>query len=300
MRYTTLGLALLSLGLLAGCIPPWAQVRQPTEGIAVSGNASNQILAALNDNADRIQSIQCTHADLDCRQGLQSFGLDAKLVCAKPKNFRMNAFFGGSQMVDMGSNDQEFWFWISKADPPYLYHCSYDDFNAGRARLQLPFQPGWVMEALGMARYDPNACRVVDRGRVVQIVQQARGPDGQPVSKVTVVNRNAANQVQVVGHQLVDAHGKMICEAKVTMLQKDPTGDGVLPRAVTLSWPAERVTLKLRLDGARVNQTLGQEQMITLFTRPALGNAVQTYDLARGLDQPYGTVQRTNARGFGR
>ncbi len=299
MRYLTLGGSLLGLAMLSGCIAPWTQQR--SEGIPVTAGATkDQVLAALNGNADRIQSIQCRQVDLDCRQGLQAFGLEAKLVCQKPQNFRLVASLASTQMVDMGSNDREFWFWISKADPPYLYHCSYDDFNAGRTRFQLPFQPEWVMEALGMARYDPNTCTVVDRGRTVQIVQQARGPNGQPVRKITIVNRNAANQVQVVGHQLVDASGKLICEAKVTMLQKDPSGGGVLPRAVTLSWPTQRISLKLRLDDTHVNQVIAPEMSTAMFSRPALGSAVPGYDLARGPDQAYGNVQRMNARGFGR
>lgn len=298
MRYWTIGLSMLCLAMLSGCIAPWLQPH-PNEGIAVASTASqDQLLAALNGNADRIQSIECTQVDLDCRQGLQSFGLTAKLACEKPQSFRMAAFFSGSQMVDMGSNDQEFWFWISKADPPYLYHCAYSDFNAGRARLPLPFQPEWVMEALGMAHYDPATCRVVDRGRNIQIVQNARGPNGQPVTKVTLVNRNAANQVQVVGHQLIDARGKMICEARVMKLQKDPTGGGVLPELVSLNWPAERITLKLRLEGTHVNGSLDQDRRVALFTRPSLGGAVPGYDLARGPDQPNGRIQRTNARGY--
>jgi len=289
-------LSLLSVSLLGGCFP--LTPRNPDAGMTVATTTTaEQLVAALNDNADRIQAVESTQIDLDVSQRFQTFGLQAKLVCARPKYFRMAAYFSGSEMVDMGSNDQEFWFWVSKADPPYLYHCAYTDFDTGRARLPLPFQPEWVMEALGMARYDASKCQVLARGGSVQVIQQARGPDGQPVRKITLVNRNAANQVQVVGHQLVDAKGKMICEARVTALQKDPRSGGILPRQVVLSWPAEKITLKMRLDGTTVNRQFSQDQIATLFTRPGL-RGVPGYDLAHGPDQPYGQAQRTNARGF--
>ena len=61
---------------------------------------------------------------------------------------------------------------------------------------------------------------------------------------------------------------------------------------VRLVWPAEQMELKMKLDGLTVNQSINQQRAAALFTRPRL-QGVQTFDLARGLDQPSGNVQRT-------
>src|SRR4029078_5880788 len=100
------------------------------------------------------------------------------MVCKKPGNFKLVASVVGNQAVDLGSNDQEFWFWISKAEPPYLFHCSYNDFARGGVRLPFPFQPEWVMEALGMAEYgSPQDYQLVCRGKAgLERVQQTRSP----------------------------------------------------------------------------------------------------------------------------
>src|ERR1700737_4547558 len=161
MRHVPWCLVLVGLLLLAGCDKfGFLRTKPDTTRVAGPIPTAEQVTASLNANAGLITSIESTQVDLDCSQRLQSIGLDGKLVCQKPQNFRMSAKIGGSTMVDMGSNEQEFWFWISKADPPYLYHCAYRDYEAGKARLPFPFQPQWVMEALGMGVYDAKNCRV--------------------------------------------------------------------------------------------------------------------------------------------
>src|SRR5262245_42219443 len=59
----------------------------------------------LNDNAQRVQAIQCNDVNMDCMQGSQAVGLDGKLVCQKPRNFRLTANLLGQPSVDIGSND---------------------------------------------------------------------------------------------------------------------------------------------------------------------------------------------------
>ena len=59
---------------------------------------------------------------MDCKQGNElPIGLDALLACQKPRDFRLKGSIGGKQVVDIGSNDDEFWYWISEigqADAP--------------------------------------------------------------------------------------------------------------------------------------------------------------------------------------
>jgi hypothetical protein len=243
------------------------------------------LVNVLNDNARRVQSLECKGMTVDCTQRLQPITLQANMVCQKPRNFRMNAKILGNTGVDIGSNDQEFWYWISKADPPYLIHCSYQDFATGRVQTPFPFQPDWIMEALGIAEYDPaKAYEIGNRQGKIELVEKTISPQGQPVRKVTVVSR-IRGQYQVTGHLLQDANGREICSAYVAEVQQDPATGAVLPRVVKLEWPAEHITMKMRLDGAVVNPSLPPERLARLFGRPTFPN-VPSYDLARGFDDP--------------
>lgn len=285
--------------LLAGC-NNWPHLRNTgTDPQAKMPNAvptATDLVNYVNDNSRRLQSLECRQLYLDATQGMQSIGLKGWLVCQKSRNFRMTANVANAT-IDLGSNDQEFWFWSSKNDPPYLFHCAYQDFAQGRARMPFPFQPEWVMEALGVAEMDPNKnYQVVTKPGTFELVEKAVSPQGQTVYKVTVFNR-APNQVQVTAHLLLDAAGKEICSAHIAETQQDQASGAVYPRRIQLVWPAERTKLKMKLDDVYVNSSIQGERQARLFSRPNLKD-VQTYNLARDFQSP--TSQVRQAGGLGR
>jgi hypothetical protein len=287
------GVVLLGAALLvAGCngATKWGGVFRSSQ----PGPIPNEVPTAtalvdyLNRNAQRVQSIEVQELDLDCKQKTQSVGLRGKLVCQKPRNFRLGASVVGSQAVDLGSNDQEFWFWISKADPPYLFHCKYADYARGGVRMPFPFQPEWIIEALGMGEYGPaENYELKVQPNAFVLSQWTRSAQGQQVRKVTVFSRGQA-QAQVTDCILQDAQGREICSAHIAEAQN--VNGVILPRRVTLRWPAEQIELKLKLDEVSVNRPIDGQQHAALFTRPAWPN-VQSYDLARGPDAPAGQVR---------
>ena len=54
--------------------------------------------------------------------------------------------------MDIGSNDSEFWFWISKAEPvPYVFHCGYQELARGGVDMPFPFQPDMIVADSGFS-----------------------------------------------------------------------------------------------------------------------------------------------------
>src|SRR5436309_9649894 len=97
------------------------------------------LVAYLNNNARLVQCVQSTRVAMDCKEGNQAVGVDGMLVCQKPRNFRLKGQVLGKPAVDIGSNDGEFWYWISEAKPvPYVFHCSYEELGRGNVRLPFP------------------------------------------------------------------------------------------------------------------------------------------------------------------
>jgi hypothetical protein len=300
MRYVWHGLAAGMFFLLVGCTLPWTRTRPGDNAAPPPQNAHLPTAAALvgylNDNARRIQTVDCRELDLDAKQKLQAVGLSGWMVCQKPRNFRLGANVAGSQMVDLGSNDREFWFWISKAEPPYLFHCSYDDFARGSAQMPFPFQPEWIIEALGIAECRaPENYQVVPQGNTLQLIEQSVSAQGKPVRKIVVFNRHTVQppQPQVMAYILQDASGKEVCGAYITEVAQDRATLAILPRRIRLVWPEEKMELRMKLDQVTVNGTIAPERSARLFTRPTLAN-VPSYDLARGLDPAPGALRRTS------
>jgi hypothetical protein len=283
--------------LAAGCNnAPWLrQTPQAPSGPRASAGAPTaaELVAALNSNAQRVQALQSNDVDLDCTAEGRSVGLTALMVCQKPRNFLLRARALGNTAADLGSNDREFWFWISRNEPPYLYHCSYEDFARG-VRMPLPFQPDWIVEALGIGEYDPaKAYRVVPNNAGADLVEETTS-QGQAVRKITRFIRNRNYQWQVVGHILQDSRGQVICAASISEVQQDSATGVVLPRRVLMEWPAERLKMKMKVDHPVVNPALNPQQVAMMFTRPVMKD-VPSYDLARGLDGPTGYVRPAGA-----
>jgi hypothetical protein len=97
----------------------------------------------------------------------------------------------------------------------------------------------------------------------------------------------------VIAHVLQDANGKEICSAQVADLKVDAATGAAYPHVVKLTWPAQKIVMKMTLDGVRLNG-LPAGQQLQVFQRPQLRN-VREIDLARLPAQPTGQVQR--ARG---
>src|SRR5436190_22772369 len=187
MRQIPLALGLGGVLLAAGCnqFQPLRPGPAPQQNARVSTATPNaaDLIDYLNRNGRLVQALDCSDLDLDASQGSglrkQEGGLRGWLVCQKPRDFRMGGKVLGKDAVDMGSNNQEFWYWISRAEPPYLFHCSYTDLNQGRARMPFPFQPEWIMEGLGMAEYGPADRFKVNVGpQTVELIEETRSPQG--------------------------------------------------------------------------------------------------------------------------
>jgi hypothetical protein len=282
MRQIAITLSFGVLLLLTGC--PMFQKKSNPDYRAPAVSAAptaGELVAVLNDNAHKIQSVGVRYLDIDCAQGAQSVGLRGWMYCQKPRSFRMTAELAGNTEVDIGSNDQEFWYWIRRNEPPYLFHCSHDEFAKGRVNLQVPFQPEWIMEALGMAEYDPTKpYQVVAAKNSIELIEPAVLPQGQHVNKITVFTRGQ-NGVQVTGHALRDAQNKEICTATIVRSQQDAATGASVPKVVELKWEAEHLRMKLQMQNATVNGMEGQRNR-DIYARPN-NKEIQPYDLAGGV-----------------
>jgi hypothetical protein len=273
--------------LLAGCSSsPHLRgngTAAPPPRVSTATPSATDLVNYLNENARRMQTLECHELLLDASHRMQTIGLKGQMACQKPKNFRMVANAAGQPAVDMGSNPQEFWYWISKNDPPYLFHCSHQDFAQGKARMPFPFQPDWVVEALGMGEYDATRnYQVVTRPNTLELVETATSPQGHPVKKITVFNRTATS-VQVAAHILQDASGKEVCGAYIQDVAQDPRTGAIYPTRIQLVWPGEHIKLKMRLEEVAVNGGIDDGRAARLFSRPNMRD-IQSYNLAMGLD----------------
>jgi hypothetical protein len=289
-----IALCLLAMGCnIFRARPEPPDAKAPPVPVGDTGKpTSEQLVRYLNNQAATLQSIETRDLTVDVRAPGVSVGLDGgSLMCQKPRYFRMVGKKFGSQEVLVGSNDERFWFYVKRDPQDALYHCSYTDFDKGAVELPFPFEPEWVLEALGMAQVGGGSTKVEEDKATYRLIENTT-LRGRPVRKETVFYKGTArgDQPQVKARMMYDEQNRLICMATIKSVTRIPLERGpntrsvsvTCPQMIKLEWPAQETELILDLGRVKVNDRLSMEA----FQMPRLGS--REVDLGR--DRPTGRV----------
>jgi hypothetical protein len=144
---------LVALTAIGGCraVNPF---RPPPSNVPVvfeTAPDALRLVQAINANTADVRQLSC---DIQIRMdGVPP--LSGSLIVEKPRRMRLKAgLIGISEMgVDVGSNDDEFWIWNKAAvagQVPTIYFAKHDEFARSSLRQMIPFEPQWIIDALGL------------------------------------------------------------------------------------------------------------------------------------------------------
>lgn len=301
-RQAILLLTVASLFTLSGAsCPTRPQFMAPPVNPVLPQTATlDQVIQVVNRNSTQIQSFYTNNATLS---GPGFPTLDAQLAFQRPRRFRLRAAlgFGGGAELDLGSNDELFWFWVRRANPPAVYFCRHDQFETSRARNLIPIRPEWLIEALGANELDPNlphqgpTVRPDGRLEIRTIRETADGPN----TKVTIVD---PVQGVVAEQHMYNAQGQLMASAVVVQHRRDPLTNLLVPQVVELQAPTAQFSMRIDLGRVQVNRLVGEpatlwalptgEGQLVDLCNPNLPAAPATSNLGV---PPGPTTQRTGA-----
>lgn len=218
----------------------------------------DQIIAGVHDNTQRVRNYMAPQAVLVV-PGVPR--LSAQVACEPPRRFRLRAQTAvtGSEL-DIGSNDDLFWLWIRRHQPPVMLFCRHDQYAQSAARRLLPLQADWMPELLGLVTF-----RQEDRhegpfplpdGRIEirsRITPQTASPNAAPegdLLKSTILDGTTG---LVVEQHLFTVAGERLASVRTTKHRVDPQSGAALPRLVEVSWPASGVDFQLELAAITTN-----------------------------------------------
>ena len=323
MRLLQSSLIVSAFVLAIGCkqIDDWRDRmnnRAPASNTPVKQVSAEQLVTYLNGQSSRLQTLTYAHAVVTAKEGLMSYTVRGNLAASQPRYFHMTGMGGAmGGKVDLGSNPEQFWMYIDAPTVrPVFVYASHTDFEGGRAKLPVPFEPDWVMQALGMSTFpDPKVVKydvkMDEKARTYTLSWPATTPTGMPIRKEIVFSTDDADssrdQPQVKRHVMRGANGKVICTAEVKTAKTlqvggtDPLSNRPsvvqYPTRVVLRWEEQKFEMDMELRDARVNPQLTPEQMQSEFSRPKIAGATPI-DLARHhsaegrLTQPFFSPRR--------
>ncbi len=222
------------------------------------------VIQVVNANSALIRSLYTTDATMSV-PGAPSLRANLALERERKLRLRAETAITGPEL-DLGSNDELFWFWVKRNPPPTLYYCRHDKFASSPARQFVPADPEWLLDAVGLATFDAyhqhSAPQRTANGNL-EIVTNFTGPQG-PMSKKTVVD---ASRGFILEQHLYDARGTLTASALASRHWRDPATGAVVPQQVKITWPATQFSLEFDVKQWRVNSIPADPTQ--LFTLPS-------------------------------
>jgi len=258
---------------------PFAPPGPAAPQVLMEGSSREQIIAAVNHNSARIQSLTVTNATITIPDMLGLPLLNGNIAAERPGRFRLTAGTAVTgQEIDLGSNDELFWMWIRRNQPPAVYFCRHAQFANSNIRQMMPVEPAWLLAALGIVDIDPAS---VFDGPVpsqlgdgtVELRSWLPSASG-PLQRVTVIDSRRA---WVVGQFIYDQSGASLLASAVAESHRYyPVEQVSLPDLVAIRLPTAGIAMKINLGTMQINQLTADRQQ--LWTLPTFEGYPQ-YDL---------------------
>ena len=217
--------------------PRWAEDPQVEE-----------IVDHLNRNVDKLQAWRANSV----RIRANNLPLSGTLAVERGRHLRLVVNSIAGNEVDMGSNDDLFWIWAKRMPPPEYVYCRHEHTEAVRQAMGIPFEPEWLMQALGVSPLTTTDTKleIEPTARQARLVQQVMSAHGHPLRKVILVDLPRG---VILEHSVYDYNGKPIAVARLDDHQLDKASGVVMPRRVKLDWPQSDMSLVMNLGQIEVN-----------------------------------------------
>jgi hypothetical protein len=230
--------------------------------IIVEGATREQIVAAVNQNSARIQSLSVTGASITIPDTMELPLLSGNIAVERPGRFRLTAGTSFGQEVDIGSNDELFWVWVRRNQPPAVYICRLDQFATSNIRQIMPVEPAWLLAAMGIVELDPASVfeGPLPRGDgMLELRSWLRSASGT-LQRVTVVDARRASVVEQ--HVYDEAGTTLLASAVAESHRYYPLEQVSLPDRLSIRLPASGLAFKINLGAMQINQLAGDRQQL--------------------------------------
>ncbi|NQU20152.1 MAG: hypothetical protein HQ567_02640 [Candidatus Nealsonbacteria bacterium] len=259
--WTKLLTAVGLIGLCGSNCNCWLWQSPPQPRILSLQPTVEEVIGVVNANNGQINSFSTGNATLS-GPGIPT--LRANLAFERPKRLRLRAEMMGSSELDVGSNDELFWFWIKRNEPRALFYCRHDQFGSSKARQMIPVDPDWLADALGTVCLDPGLPYQGPypmKNDLLELRVLLDTPEGQQTRRI-VVN----GQGLVVEQYLYDTGGYLIASSKASRHRRDDFSGLWMPGVVQIDSPRAKFAMRLDLGTLQINRLEGDPA--ALFAMP--------------------------------
>lgn len=248
------GLLLVVLSSLGCRGMTWPRVpfQEPAPIVFSGPPTMNDIVRVVNSNSAPIRQL---HGDGATVTVAGFPPLRTNLEIERPRRFRMRAELLGPEM-DLGSNDELFWFWVKRNPQPAVYYARHEQFARSNTRQMLPVDPLWLTDALGVVQFDPLAKFEgpfpAGQNRV-QIRTKVPTPEGEQTRAYILHDQYG----WILEQHVYDVRGQVIASARASKHRHFPNEQVTLPLHVDLQIPSAQLSFSVNVSGYQFNNLHG-------------------------------------------
>jgi hypothetical protein len=216
-----------------------------------------------NRNAEGIESLIASPSIGVTMEKRRHFAVSGRMAIERPRNFELELSSLAGKKGDIGSNGEEFWYWIANPEQPYIYWCRYDELES--SELPITYQPDWIIEALGMKPIPPDEVAMIqvkggiEPGTTILTFPAVRN-QGEPYTREMIVSTSERRIKKLLIFS--EKPRSLIAEASPSNYQAYPGGTStgasqatyVLPQKLKLEWRREQLSLDVALKDVKLNQ----------------------------------------------
>jgi len=229
------------------------------------------LIKEINEKNAKVQSIAYDNVDMILRKDI-AVRLTGKIYYEKPKNSRLIVESRLGKETDAGSNSESFWFWSHRLDD-CLYFAKYE--NLYDTPLKTPFNPGWIVETLGISNLNEEAEYVEYEDKVV-LKEHTKSIENKPVIKLTLLDKQ---NKRILGHYILNLENKVIVSSEIKEFYEI---DGYsFPKKMKTVWFEENVSIEWNFNPPKVNSNLPK----SLWMMPKSRNKKELRDFSEVLSK---------------
>lgn len=179
--------------------------------------------------------------------------IPATIDVEAPHRIRIRAQmpFTYSEVVDFGSNDQEVWMWEYRM--PGVMTIPHEQLPEALAQMQIPFEPEWLMEVLGVVPVNVDDFELVvpsTPANYIELVANRSSPTGETVRRVLRIDLCRG---QISEHRVESLDGRVIASAHLSNYGADAGGRYMLPHLIKIEWPETDSSMTLGIGDIIAN-----------------------------------------------
>lgn len=241
------------LGGMTGCAAVRRFFHPPPPCALQPGASYSQIVGKVNQNfAPPSGPPLAAWESTDVNVWMNGMPADATVSVQAPHQLRIRVTgkISSSPYADLGSNAEEVWFWGQGG--PGVIRASHEELPLFLSQVQIPLDPEWLMEVLGVIPIDPDQYelrRTTPESKQVDLVAERSAPSGEPVRHVIRVDTCYGH---IAEHRIEAVDGTTIARALLDDYQPDASNRYTLPHTIHLELPEagarprSQITFRLR------------------------------------------------------